>query len=86
MVVKYIETGSQFETIRLFQVEFPNSRVRVRHTVDYNYNKYLTYGTSENRNKGNSGRPRTVRTEANIELIREALQENPCISASASGI
>ena len=42
-------------------------------TVDYNYNKYLTYGTRENRKKGNSGRPRTASTEANIELIREAL-------------
>ena len=81
MVVTYCQTGSQVETLNRFRVQFPNSRLPSRHTVNKNYRKYIEYGTSTNRNSGNSGRRRTVRTPANIELVRQALQENPNMSA-----
>ena len=34
-------------------------------------------GTSHNRNKGISGRPKTARTIENIETVREVLERNP---------
>ena len=42
-----------------------------------NYNKYVQYGLSLNRNVGNSARPRTARTQANIDMVRRALEAHP---------
>ena len=45
-----------------------------------NVKKYQTYGTSHNRNKENSGLPRTARTEENIQVVREDFENNRKIS------
>ena len=36
-----------------------------------------SYGLSLNRNVGNSGRPRIARTQANIDMVRRALEAYP---------
>ncbi len=81
MVNKYIDTKSPTETIRLFALQFPNSRIPDRKTILRNYTKYIIHGQSTNRNKGNSGRRRTVRTPANINRVQQALQVDPQVSA-----
>ena len=45
--------------------------------VWWNVKKYRETGTSHNRNKGMSGRPKTARTIENIETVREVLERNP---------
>ena len=55
MVLKYTETGNLLETIRRFQRQFPNERTPCRQTVMDNYNKFVQYGFSLNKNVGNSG-------------------------------
>ena len=42
--------------------------------------KYSNEGTSLNMNNGRSGRRRTVRTQENIDRVRQALEINPSIS------
>ena len=56
MVLKYTETSNVLETIRRFQRQFPNQRTPYRETIMDNYNKFVQYGLSLNRNVGNSGR------------------------------
>ena len=55
MVLKYTETGNVLETIKRFQRQFPNQRTSCRRTITDNYNKYVQYGFSLNRNVGNIG-------------------------------
>ena len=45
--------------------------------IFYNVRKYQNRGTSLNRNKCNSGRRRTARSEENIAVVRDLLEENP---------
>ena len=71
MVLKYTETGNVLETVRRFQRQFPNQRTPYRQTMMDSYNKYVHYGLSLNRNVGNSGRPRTAKTQANIDMVKE---------------
>ena len=42
-----------------------------------NYDKYVQFGLNLNWNVGNSGRPRAARTEANIDMVRRALEAHP---------
>ena len=58
-------------------MQFPNQRTLCRQTIMDNYNKYVQYGLSLNRNAGNSARPRTARTQANIDVVRRALEAHP---------
>ena len=44
------------------------------------------YGTSHNRNKGNSGRPKSARTQTNIDAVQRKLNDNPGASARRSNI
>ena len=77
MVFKYTETGYVLETIRRFQKQFSNQRTPCRQTRMDNYNKYVQYGLNLNRKVGNSGRPRTARTQANIDMVRKSLEAHP---------
>ena len=45
-------------------------------SVLLNVRKYSRHGTSLNLNKGNSGRQTTVRTQANINQVRQVLEAN----------
>ena len=58
-------------------MQFPNQRTLCRQTMMDNYNKYVQYGLSLNRNIGNSARPRTAQTQANIDMVRNALEAHP---------
>ena len=77
MVLKYTETGNVLETISRFQKQFLNQRTMCRQTIMDNYNKYVQNGLSLNRKVGNSGCPRTAQTQANIEMVRGALEVQP---------
>ena len=81
MVVKYSETRSQAETIRQFILQFPNARVPIRHTITRNYQKYLEFGKSGNRNKDNCGRHRTGRPQLKIAAVRQAPQNDLAVDA-----
>ena len=60
-----------------FRLRFPDRNPPLRNTILDNVRKYQNTGTSLNRNKGNSGRRRTGRSEENIAAVRELLEENP---------
>lgn len=86
IVLSYDETKSSTETIQAFVGRFPNRNPPTRKTVLRNFKKYQKYGTSHNRNKGNSGRPRSARTQTNIDAVRRELQANPEASARRNNI
>ena len=65
MVVCYILTRSPNEVIRQFRGRFPHRNTPTKITVLNNYQKCQLFGTSCNRNKGNSGRRRTTKTAEN---------------------
>lgn len=86
MVLSYNQTWSQTETIRLFRIEFPNCRIPSRFTIKKNYDKYLIFGVSTNRNAGHSGRPRTARSQINVNMVRRALIANPTMSSRRNNL
>ena len=77
MVLTYNRTENMAETLQLFEEHFPDVRQPCRSTVVRNYQKYRQHGTSLNRNKGNSGRPRTVRSEEGIAEFRQSILQDP---------
>lgn len=77
MVTTYIETQNVGAVVASFQERFPGVNPPCTKTVLRNHRKYLANGTSLNLNKGNSGRRRTQRTEANIAAVRLSVTENP---------
>ena len=80
MVKNYFETKSYDYVIHAFQNRFPNRNTPSISTIYRNVQKYSNEGTSLNLNKGRSGRRRTVRTQENIDRVRQGLAENPNIS------
>lgn len=80
MVSKYFETKSFVVTIEEFRRQFPGREPPTKMTIFRNVKKYKNNGSSLNLNKGRSGRPRTTRTDANIERVREVFTENPNLS------
>ena len=81
LVSCYLRSNSVALTIRQFANRFPNVRVPHRNTVLWNVRKYETYGTSHNRCKDASGRRKSGRTAQNIQAVRQAIAQNPRISA-----
>ena len=68
-----------------WQRHFPNKRTWCRQTImDNNYNKDSKYGLSLNRNVCNSGRSRTAQTQANIDMVRRALEAHPLLNYNTS--
>lgn len=65
---------------RKFRQAFPNRRPPALSTIRKNFAKYKSKGTSLNQNKGNSGRPRTATSDANIALARQALLQDGVVS------
>ena len=53
-----------------FPERFPERKPPAAQTIWENVRKYQEHGTSLNRNKGNSGRKRTGRSEENIAAVR----------------
>jgi hypothetical protein len=86
IVEKYFETKSVVAVLRQFQIAFPGRNPPSSSSVWRNVNKYRLHGTSLNRNKGNSGRRKTGRSEENIQAVREQLENNPHVSARRNGL
>lgn len=80
MVRKYFESKSFVAVIEAFRNHFPDKDPPSKSTIFRNVDKYSRDGTSLNLNKQRSGRPRTVRTQENIEVVRQTLAENPTLS------
>ncbi|KAF2351997.1 hypothetical protein FHG87_017249 [Trinorchestia longiramus] len=55
-------------------------------TIWRNVTRYRTEETSQNLNKGRSGRKRTGRSEKNVRIVQGTLTENPQISARKIGL
>lgn len=80
VVTRYLETKSYNSVVQSFRETFPDRNPPTRRTVYENVRKYKNNGTSQNRNKGNSGRQRSIRTQENINMVRNILNENPTVS------
>ena len=77
LVTTYFRTGSLGAARNAFRDRFADREPPTKMIVWRNVKKYRETGTSHNRNKGISGRPKTARTIANIETVREVLERNP---------
>ena len=81
VVTNFIRMQNVREVQDAFRLRFPDRNPPLRNTILDNVRKYQNTGTSLNRNKGNSGRRRTGRSEENIAAVRELLEENPHVSS-----
>ena len=86
IVVNFVRTQSAPAVVDLFQQRFPDRNPPAPSTIMRNVWKYSNHGTSLNRNRGNSGRRRSVRTAENINAVRDVLQEDPHISCRRNPI
>ena len=82
IVKTFHETGSLRITRDRFGERFPDRQSPALKTIWANVRKSSKHGTILNRNKGNSGRRRTGRSEANIEAVRQRLDEHPTGSSA----
>ena len=82
VVKKFHDTKSLQAVQNAFREEFPQRDPPAKKTIWANVQKYGEYGTSQNRNKGNSGRRRTGRSEANIDAVRQQLLEHPTTTST----
>ena len=65
---------------------WPGINAPTARTIRQNFKKYSDHGTSLNRNRGNSGRPRTARSVENVARVRRSLQRNGNLSARRNGL
>ncbi len=86
MVTVYAETHNSTETCRRFALMFPNWGIPSKGTFLSNFHKYQTHGTSENRNTGKSGQPRTVQTPQNIAAVRQEIAQNGQVSVRRNNL
>ena len=77
MVTEYIRAQSYQRVQVDFAVRFPDRDAPPKWVIHYNYNKYQESGTFLNRNKSNSGRRLTLRTQQTIAAAGDMLQNNP---------
>ena len=77
LIKTFYETSSLQITCESFRERFPERQASALKTVWANVRKFEAHGTCLNRNKGNSGRRRTGRSERNIEAVRQRLAEDP---------
>ena len=77
IVKTYIETKSYAKVRERFQIEFPGRPPPVGSTIFRNFIKYNQHGTSLNRNAVRSGRPKSGRSNENIDRVQETLKDNP---------
>ena len=73
---KFFERKSYIAVQVAFQERF-NQAPPSKKTIQQNVEKSRSHGTSLNRNKEYSARRRTARSEENIELVRNKLENNP---------
>ena len=73
------------EDRRSWRNRWPGHPAPTVRTIMKNDGKYLRHGTSQNRNRGRSGRPRTGRSAQNICRIQRALARNGAVSSRRNG-
>ena len=73
---KFFERESYITVQALFRKQL-NQIPPCKKRIQQNITKYHSHGTSLNGNKENSGRRRTARSEENIDLVRNILENNP---------
>ena len=86
LIENYFKTQSINKVIKLFEERFSDRNPPSASTVWRNVNNHRQHGTSLNRNRGNSGRKRTRRSEENIQVVNEQLQNNPHVSVRRNGV
>ncbi|KAF2349084.1 Protein of unknown function DUF4817 [Trinorchestia longiramus] len=80
-IVKYYTGTISYKQVKeKFEKEFPDRTSPSKSTIHDTERKCNNVGTVLNRNKGNSGRLKTIRTEGNIAHVRHLIEENPKIS------
>lgn len=77
IVKRYFETKSYLEVQESFRQRFPDRNPPSKSTIQRNVAKYTREGTSQNLNKGHSGRLRTTRSQVNVNMVRALLEEQP---------
>ena len=77
IVKSYYKCRSYKRTREAFRNRFQDRQPPAPKTIWANVDKYEKHGTSLNRNKQNSGRRRSARSEANIRAVAQRLAEHP---------
>ncbi len=72
----YFSTKSVVLTQRAFWRQFPRRKVPCRKTITNTAEKFRKTGSVGNDNQGNSRQQVTARTPANIQAVREPLQQS----------
>jgi hypothetical protein len=85
IVLEFKETKSCEKVRRAFIEKFPLRSSPNKKTVYKTVSKFDEHGSILNRNKGNSGRKITKRTEANVAFVRQLITENPHCSVRRNG-
>ena len=86
VVEKFFRLRSYVLVKEAFALRFPDRQLPSKSTIERNVLKYQRDETSLYRNKGNSGRKRTVRSEQNIEAVRNQLEVDPHVTARRNGL
>ena len=84
MLYKIFERKSYIAVQVAFQERF-NQAPPSKKTIQQNVEKSSSHGTNLNRNKEYSARRRTARSEENIELVRNKLENNPNLTRICIG-
>ena len=86
VVQVYFEARSITEVKNRFHQRFRDRQPPSKSSIQKIIKKFQERGTVENQNAGRSGRNRTARTGANINVVRAAIEANPRISARRNGL
>lgn len=87
VVTTFHETRSYQRTQEAFRLNYPDRDAPSKSTIFDNVRKYEQEGTSKNCNTGHSGRPRSGRSAANMEAVRQRLADHPrTTSARRNGL
>ena len=73
----YFATKSLIHTQRQFRRDFPIRNAPTRATILHLLNKFWETESVHDKNKGQSGRPRSARTDPNINNVRQHLAMSP---------
>lgn len=77
---KFKETANVEHVRREFHLAYPQRDTPHRRTIHRTVEKFNEHGTILNRNKGNSGRRITERTQENIATVRQLITHDPNMS------
>ena len=73
------------EIRRSWRNRWPGHPAPTVRTIIKNYEKYLRHGTSQNRNRGRNGRPRSGRSTQNVLRVQRASARNGAVFSRQNG-